>query len=67
MATLQSGLLFSGECNKLLDSYSCTNHEDEIYCKACYGKKFGPKGYGFAGGAGGLSMDTGKANEVTRG
>lgn len=56
-----------GECNKLLDSYSCTNHDDEIFCKACYGKKFGPKGYGFAGGAGGLSMDTGKPFEVTRG
>lgn len=56
-----------GECNKLLDSYTCTNHEDEIYCKACYGKKFGPKGYGFAGGASGLSMDTGKPFEVTRG
>lgn len=55
------------ECNKLLDSYTCTNHEDEIFCKACYGKKFGPKGYGFAGGASGLSMDTGKAFEVTRG
>ncbi|XP_060608292.1 cysteine and glycine-rich protein 1-like isoform X3 [Ruditapes philippinarum] len=55
------------KCNKLLDSYSCTNHEDEIFCKACYGKMFGPKGYGFAGGAGGLSMDTGKPYEVTRG
>ncbi|XP_045175885.2 cysteine and glycine-rich protein 1-like isoform X1 [Mercenaria mercenaria] len=55
------------ECNKLLDSYTCTNHEDDIFCKACYGKKFGPKGYGFAGGAGGLSMDTGKPYEVTRG
>lgn len=59
--------LFLAECNKLLDSYSCTNHEDEIFCKACYGKKFGPKGYGFAGGAGGLSMDTGKAFEVSTG
>ncbi|XP_052248930.1 cysteine and glycine-rich protein 1-like [Dreissena polymorpha] len=55
------------ECNKLLDSYTCTNHEDEVFCKACYSKKFGPKGYGFAGGASGLSMDTGTPFEVTRG
>lgn len=56
-----------GECNKLLDSYTVTNHEDDIYCKGCYGKKFGPKGYGFASGASGLSMDTGKPFEVTVG
>lgn len=54
------------KCNKLLDSTTCTDHEDEVYCRACYGKNFGPKGYGFAGGASGLSMDTGNADEVTR-
>lgn len=31
---------------------------------ACYGKNFGPKGYGYAGGASGLSMDTGKPDDV---
>ena len=31
---------------------------------ACYGRLFGPKGYGYAGGASGLSMDTGKADEI---
>lgn len=28
---------------------------DEIYCKGCYGALFGPKGYGFGGGAGALT------------
>lgn len=33
---------------------------EEIYCASCYGKNFGPKGYGYGGGAGTLSMDAGK-------
>ncbi|XP_060074511.1 muscle LIM protein Mlp84B-like [Ylistrum balloti] len=52
-------------CNKMLDSTTCTDHDGEAYCKACYGRMFGPKGYGFAGGASGLSMDTGRAGEIT--
>ena len=28
----------------------------EVFCKSCYGKAFGPKGYGFGGGAGILQM-----------
>lgn len=52
-------------CNKMLDSTTCTDHDGEAFCKACYGRLFGPKGYGFAGGASGLSMDTGRAGEVT--
>ena len=31
----------------------------EIYCQTCYGKEFGPKGYGYGAGAGTLSMDAG--------
>ncbi|KAF4112614.1 hypothetical protein G5714_007409 [Onychostoma macrolepis] len=48
-------------CRKNLDSTTVAVHQDEIYCKSCYGKKYGPKGYGFGGGAGTLSMDTGEA------
>ncbi|TRY82169.1 hypothetical protein DNTS_000368 [Danionella cerebrum] len=48
-------------CRKNLDSTTVAVHEDEIYCKACYGKKYGPKGYGYGGGAGTLSMDKGES------
>ncbi|XP_022223892.2 muscle LIM protein Mlp84B [Drosophila obscura] len=46
-------------CNKALDSTNCTEHEKELFCKNCHGRKYGPKGYGFGGGAGCLSTDTG--------
>jgi len=42
-------------CKRPLDSVlACDGPDKEIYCRGCYGKKFGAKGYGFAGGAGGL-------------
>lgn len=44
----------------MLDSTTCAEHEGMIYCKGCHGKKFGPKGYGYGGGAGALSMETGE-------
>lgn len=47
-------------CRKLLDSGSITEHDGEMFCSSCYRKNFGPKGYGFGGGAGTLSMDDGK-------
>jgi len=51
------------DCNKSLDSNTVRERkeEQEIYCASCYGKSFGPKGYGFGGGAGTLSMDAGKS------
>lgn len=42
-------------CNKLLDSTNITEKEGVIYCKSCYNKNFGPKGYGFSGGSAFLS------------
>ncbi|CAG2056626.1 unnamed protein product, partial [Timema podura] len=47
-------------CNKLLDSTNCSEHEGELFCKVCHARKYGPKGYGFGGGAGCLSMDQGE-------
>ncbi|KAI8586666.1 hypothetical protein BDZ88DRAFT_454762 [Geranomyces variabilis] len=46
------------ECHRSLDSTNLTEREREIYCKTCYGKLFGPTGYGYGGGAGTLSTDT---------
>ncbi|XP_017549650.1 cysteine and glycine-rich protein 1-like [Pygocentrus nattereri] len=43
-------------CCKNLDSTSVAVHENEVYCKACYAKKYEQKGYGHGGG-GLLSMD----------
>lgn len=43
-------------CKKLLNSMNCCdNREQEIFCKSCYGKKFGPKGVGFGIAAGALT------------
>ena len=47
-------------CNKMLDSTNNNARDNALFCKACYGRKFGPKGYGFGGGAGALNMDTGE-------
>ncbi len=44
----------SGECNHPLQPGLCSEHDSDPYCNSCYGRKFGPKGYGFAGGAGTL-------------
>lgn len=47
-------------CKKSLDSTTLASHDQEIYCKSCYGKKYGPKGYGYGQGAGTLNMDRGE-------
>ncbi|PAA63771.1 hypothetical protein BOX15_Mlig014215g2 [Macrostomum lignano] len=49
-----------GLCNKFLESTTIAEHDGDIYCKQCHGRKYGPKGYGFGGGAGALNMDSGK-------
>jgi cysteine/glycine-rich protein len=44
----------------MLESTTLAEHDGQIFCKQCYGRQFGPKGYGFGGGAGCLSMDSGE-------
>jgi len=42
-------------CHRPLDSMTgCDSPDGEVYCKLCYAKKYGPKGYGFAAGGGGV-------------
>lgn len=50
----------TGMCGKPLDSTNCSEHENELYCQICHGRKFGIKGYGFGQGAGTLNMDAGE-------
>lgn len=46
------------DCTKTLDSIiACDGPDSEVYCKTCYGKKWGPHGYGFACGSGFLQTD----------
>jgi len=42
-------------CGKSLSSMTLADKDGEIYCQACYGRDFGPKGYGYGVGAGALS------------
>lgn len=53
------GCFKCGECKKNLDSVNCCEGPNrEIYCRVCYGKKFGPKGYGYGQGGGALQTDS---------
>jgi len=38
------------DCNKRLDSTTMTERDSELYCKSCYSRKFGPRGFGYSGG-----------------
>merc|ERR1712010_167302 len=38
------------DCRKRLDSTTLAEHAGEAYCKSCHGKRFGPRGFGFAAG-----------------
>lgn len=49
-------------CNKLLQPGSEKEHDEELFCNTCYGKNFGPAGYGYGVGAGCLSSDLDKLN-----
>lgn len=45
------------DCHRSLDSTNLNDAPDnEIYCRGCYGRHFGPKGVGFGMGAGTLTM-----------
>ena len=46
-------------CNKRLETGSLNEHANQPYCKNCYSKNFGPKGYGHGsgGGAGPMSAN----------
>lgn len=47
------------ECHRVLDSVlACDGPDRDVYCKLCYAKKYGPKGYGFGGGSAFLMSDT---------
>ncbi|XP_015791240.1 cysteine and glycine-rich protein 1 [Tetranychus urticae] len=51
-------------CGRRLDSGNLTEHNCDVYCRSCYGRLFGPKGYGFGVGAGILGTDTGSKTVV---
>eukprot|EP01134_Creolimax_fragrantissima_P007521 CFRG7521T1 len=52
------------ECNKSMDSTNVCDNKEDIFCRSCYGRRFGPKGYGYGGGAGTLSVD-GPKNDLS--
>jgi len=43
------------QCRKGLESTTMTENNGQLYCKACYAKNFGPKGFGYGVGAGALA------------
>ncbi|KAJ3244192.1 Cysteine and glycine-rich protein 1 [Chytriomyces hyalinus] len=49
------------ECNRKLDSTNLTERNNEAFCKTCYAKLYGPKGYGYGGNM--LNTDTTITNE----
>ena len=53
------------ECKSPLDSSRVNNHEGEIFCNGCHKRKFGPRGYGYAGGAAGLAPEYGETDQRT--
>lgn len=43
-------------CSKRLEPGTFCDKDEELYCKSCYTKNFGPKGYGYGQGAGALFL-----------
>ena len=41
-------------CSHAVSSVNINDKDGRIFCQPCYAKQYGPKGYGFAGGAAGL-------------
>ncbi|VEN36184.1 unnamed protein product [Callosobruchus maculatus] len=55
------------DCTKTLDSINaCDGPDSDVYCKTCYGKKWGPHGYGFACGSGFLQTDGLTEDEISQ-
>ncbi|RIA95798.1 cysteine and glycine-rich protein 1 [Glomus cerebriforme] len=44
-------------CDKLVSSSNLADREGKIYCRPCYSKAFGPKGYGYGNGAAFLTTE----------
>ncbi|CAG8450315.1 11605_t:CDS:2 [Funneliformis mosseae] len=44
-------------CDKLVSSANMADREGKIYCRSCYSKGFGPKGYGYGNGAAFLTTE----------
>jgi len=52
------GCFNCSECHRVLDSVlACDGPDRDVYCKLCYAKKYGPKGYGFGCGSAFLMSD----------
>jgi hypothetical protein len=51
-------------CCRLLETNILTEHHGDLFCKSCYAKNFGPKGYGYGSGAGTLSTEGGNFNNL---
>ncbi|KAJ1648475.1 hypothetical protein IWQ61_009985, partial [Dispira simplex] len=56
--------LTCAQCNSRLDSGRLVDKEGEAYCRMCYSKLFGPKGYKLAGGTSPASQETRLASEI---
>ncbi|XP_062523556.1 cysteine and glycine-rich protein 1-like isoform X1 [Corticium candelabrum] len=52
--TWHKGCFSCINCRKHLDSTTVADKDGQIYCRACYGREFGPKGVGFGVGGGTL-------------